>query len=138
MQKVRVNGQRAGHGSANCFYSYTVLIKYIHTENSVESQTKFNLVATRYGIDDRGAAVREQMEARIFLYVIQTGSGAQPIQSLPETLSLGIKRQGREADYSPPASTKIKKTWIYASSLLYVFKAWRLNANMDNCTLYNN
>jgi hypothetical protein len=27
------------------------------------------------------------------------------------TLPLGLKRQGREADYSLPSSTEVKKTW---------------------------
>jgi hypothetical protein len=31
------------------------------------------------------------------------------IQWVPGDLSLGIKRQGREADHSPPSNTKVKK-----------------------------
>jgi hypothetical protein len=30
-----------------------------------------------------------------------------PIQLVPGALSLGVKRQGREADYSPPTSAEV-------------------------------
>jgi hypothetical protein len=36
-------------------------------------------------------------------------------------LSTGIKRQGREADHSPPTSAEDKKTWFYTSTPPYVF-----------------
>jgi hypothetical protein len=44
------------------------------------------------------------------LYSVQTGSGAsQPhIQWVPETLCLGVKRQGRETDHSTPSSAEVK------------------------------
>jgi hypothetical protein len=29
---------------------------------------------------------------------------------------LGVKRPGREADHSPPASVEVKKMWIYTST----------------------
>jgi hypothetical protein len=41
------------------------------------------------------------------------GSTQRPIQWVPGDLSPGVKRQGREADNSPPASAEVKKTWIY-------------------------
>jgi hypothetical protein len=40
-----------------------------------------------------------------------------------ENLSREVKQQGREADHSPPTSAKAKKTWIYTSTLPYVFMA---------------
>jgi hypothetical protein len=36
-------------------------------------------------------------------------------------LSLGLKRLGGEADFSPPASAEVKNTWIYTSTAPYVF-----------------
>jgi hypothetical protein len=51
------------------------------------------------------------------------GSTQPPIQWIPETLSPGVKRQGREADHSPPASAEVKKMWIYRSTPPYAFKA---------------
>jgi hypothetical protein len=32
-----------------------------------------------------------------------------------------VKRQGREADHSPPTSDEVKKMWIYTSTPTYVF-----------------
>jgi hypothetical protein len=37
--------------------------------------------------------------------------------------SPGLKRQGREADHSPPTSAEVKKMWIYTSTPPYVFMA---------------
>jgi hypothetical protein len=34
-----------------------------------------------------------------------------------------VKRQGREADHSPPASAEVKKMWIYTSTPPYTFTA---------------
>jgi hypothetical protein len=44
-----------------------------------------------------------------FNHRVQTGCGAhQPtIQWIPGSLSLGVKRPGREADHSPPSSAEV-------------------------------
>jgi hypothetical protein len=39
-----------------------------------------------------------------------------PIQWVPGTLSLGVKRPGREADQSPPSSAEVKNAWSYIST----------------------
>jgi hypothetical protein len=39
---------------------------------------------------------------------------------------LGVKRQGREADHSPPSSAEVKNAWSYTSTPVYAFKAWCL------------
>jgi hypothetical protein len=59
------------------------------------------------------------------LHVVQTESGVHqpPIEWVPEAISPGVKRQGREADHSPPASAEVKKMWIYTSTALYAFMA---------------
>jgi hypothetical protein len=51
---------------------------------------------------------------------VQTGSGAHPasIQWVPEALSLGIKRRGREADHLPQSSAQDKNAWNYTSNRL--------------------
>jgi hypothetical protein len=36
----------------------------------------------------------------------------------------GVKRQGREADHSPPTSAEVKKMWIYTSTPPYDFMAY--------------
>jgi hypothetical protein len=59
------------------------------------------------------------------LHSLQTGSGAHP-DSFPmgtEALSPGVKRPGRDADYSPPTSAENKKTWIYTFTPPYAFMA---------------
>jgi hypothetical protein len=38
-------------------------------------------------------------------------------------LSLGVKRHEREAAYSLSTSAEVKKTWIYTSTLPYIFMA---------------
>jgi hypothetical protein len=51
------------------------------------------------------------------------GSTQPPIQWVPEALSPGVKRLGREADHSPPTSAEVKKMWIYTSTPPYAFTA---------------
>jgi hypothetical protein len=35
---------------------------------------------------------------------------------MPDSLSLGIKRLGLEADYSTPSSVEVKNAWSYTST----------------------
>jgi hypothetical protein len=37
------------------------------------------------------------------------GPNQLPIQGVPEALSLGVKRPGREADHSPPSSAEVEE-----------------------------
>jgi hypothetical protein len=70
-------------------------------------------IALGYGLDDRGSRVRFPVGAGNFSlhHRVQSGSGAYPapIQWVPGTLSLGVKRPGREADNSPPSSAEVKE-----------------------------
>jgi hypothetical protein len=50
-----------------------------------------------------------------------------PIQWVPGDVSSGIKRPGREADHSPPASAEVKKMWINTSTLPYAYMGVVLN-----------
>jgi hypothetical protein len=84
-------------------------------------------IATGYGLADREVGVRVPVGKRIFAFPYRPDrlSGAPSFLSnghwglfLP-----GVKRQGREADHSPPTSAEVKKTWIYASSFPYAFMA---------------
>jgi hypothetical protein len=69
-------------------------------------------IALGYGLDDRGSRVRFPVGAGNFSlhHRVQNGSGTHPasIQWVPGTLSLGVKRPGREADHSPPSSAQVK------------------------------
>jgi hypothetical protein len=85
-------------------------------------------IATGYGLEDQGGGGSSSPgRVKIFslLYIVQTGSGVHPTSykmgtggSFPE-----VKRQGREADHSPPTSAEVKNMWIYTSTSLYVFMA---------------
>jgi hypothetical protein len=50
------------------------------------------------------------------------GSTQPPIQWVSGAFT-GVKRQGREADHSPPNSAKVKKMRIYTSTPPYAFMA---------------
>jgi hypothetical protein len=43
-------------------------------------------------------------------------------------MGTGVKRPGREAGHSPPASAEVKKMWIYTSTPLIRFHGVVLNA----------
>jgi hypothetical protein len=53
---------------------------------------------------------------------------------VPGAFSLGVKRPGSEADYSPPFSAEVKDVWSYTSTPQYVFMAWCLVKHGDNFT----
>jgi hypothetical protein len=73
-------------------------------------------MALGYGLDD-GFESRQGLG--IFLFTTASrpalGPTQSPIQWVPGALFLGIKRQGREADHSPPSSAEVKNPWSYAS-----------------------
>jgi hypothetical protein len=76
-------------------------------------------ISTGYGLDDRGVGIW-----------VPVGSGAHPA-SYPmgtEGPFPGGKRQGREADHSPPASAEVKKMWIYTTTPPYAFITYCLNS----------
>jgi hypothetical protein len=58
--------------------------------------------------------VRLPAEAGISLYSTSSrptrGSTQPPIQWAPAAVSLGVNRQGREADHSPPSNAEVKKS----------------------------
>jgi hypothetical protein len=49
-------------------------------------------------------------------------------------LFLGVKRQGRQADHSPPSSAEVENVWSCTSTPPYVFRAWCLIKHSDNLT----
>jgi hypothetical protein len=85
-------------------------------------------IATGYGLDDReGVGVPSAGRVKNFLFSTSSrptlGSTQPPIQWVPEALSPGVKRQGREADHSPLTSANVKKMWSYTSTPPYAFMA---------------
>jgi hypothetical protein len=81
-------------------------------------------IATSYGLDDQGGGSSSPGRVKKFslLHIVQTGSGVHPTSYKMGTGDSfpGVKRQGREADHSPPTSAEVK---IYTSTPLYVFMA---------------
>jgi hypothetical protein len=84
-------------------------------------------IATGYRLNDRGGQSSSPGRVKNFLFSTASrpalGLTHPPIQWVPAALSPGVKRQGREADYSPPTSAEVKKTWIYTLTPPYVFVA---------------
>jgi hypothetical protein len=74
-------------------------------------------IATGYGLDDCGVGVRVPVGSRIFSSPCRPdllcGPPSLLVQWVPGALSPGVKRQGSEADHSPPTSAAVKKMWIY-------------------------
>jgi len=52
------------------------------------------------------------------------GPSQPPVQWVPGTLSLGVKRPGREAENSPPSSADVKNSWNYTSTPQDAFMEW--------------
>jgi hypothetical protein len=84
-------------------------------------------IATHYGLEDYGGGSSRPDSVKKFslLRIVQTGSGVHPTSYKMGTAGSipGVKRQGREADHSPPTSAEVKKMWNYTSTPLYVFMA---------------
>jgi hypothetical protein len=84
-------------------------------------------IATSYGLDDRGVGVRVPVGSRIFSFPNRPDRLWGPHNLLFNgyrgLFRRGVKRPGREADDSPPASAEVKKTWIYTSTPTYAFMA---------------
>jgi hypothetical protein len=74
-------------------------------------------IALRYGLDDRGSRVQFPAGLGIFLFTAMSRPALMPtqppIQWVPRSLSLEVKRPGREADHSPPSSAKFKNMSSY-------------------------
>jgi hypothetical protein len=84
-------------------------------------------IATGYGLDDRGGLNSSPGRVKNFLFFTSSrpnlGFTQPSIEWVSRALSPGVKRQGREADHSPPASAEVKKIWIYTSIPPYAFMA---------------
>jgi hypothetical protein len=84
-------------------------------------------IATSYRLDDWGIGVRVPVGSGIFSPPRRPDRLWGPPNLLFNgyrgALSPGVKRPGREADHSPPASAEVKKMWIYTSTPPYAFMA---------------
>jgi hypothetical protein len=99
------------------------IYKYISAYTSRDSSVG---IATGYGLDDQGGGGSSSpVRVKNFHFSISSrlalGSTQPPIKWVPGSSSPGVKRQGREADHSPPTSAEVKETWIYTSTSSYAF-----------------
>jgi hypothetical protein len=74
-------------------------------------------IAIGYGLDIQRVGVRIRIEPKFFSSQRRPDRFWGPLSLLANSyrvpLSHGVKRQRREAVYSPPVSTEVKNTWIY-------------------------
>jgi len=89
----------------------------------------YGLIALSYGLDDRGSRVRFPVGAANFSLNHRVHNGAlgpnkSPIQWVPGSLSMGVKRPGREADRSLPSSVEVKLPGAILPLTQYTFMAW--------------
>jgi hypothetical protein len=105
--KRTLNSGNAGYYSVQNLLSYHLLSKNI----KIRTYKTIILAVVLYGCEICSLALREE------------GFAQPPIPWVPVALSPRVKRPGREADHSPPASAEAKKMWIYTSTPLYAFKA---------------
>jgi hypothetical protein len=78
--------------------------------SDVESRDSSVCIATGYGQDGRPSISRKGQEIILFSTASRPALGpTKPsIQRLPGVLSPRVKRQGSEADHSPPSSAEVK------------------------------
>jgi hypothetical protein len=117
---------KSGHHQA---YSDTSLSSWIASNSNMDPYCvlkSFKMYKSRAGRPE-AAGVRVPVGSKNFHFylIVQAGSGVHPTSYKMGTRVsfLGVKRQGREADHSPPTSAEVKKIWIYTSTALYVFMA---------------
>jgi hypothetical protein len=96
-------------------------------------------IATGYGLYDRGIVVGVSVGGKNIFFSASPrsalGPTQLPIQWVPGALSQRVKRQGCEADNSPPNSAQIKKRWMYISIPTYAFMGINLSSyNMSSCS----
>jgi hypothetical protein len=113
-----VNRKTDGPLKQNCFpengFNFFDWISVVYGDNNLKYGAG---ITTDYGLDGKGVGVRVLVRIRLSSSLphispaLALGHSKPPIQCVPGALSLGVKRQGRQADHSPPPNAEIKKTW---------------------------
>jgi hypothetical protein len=82
-------------------------------------------IALGYGPDDRNFESRQVLGIFLFTTASITALGfvQSPMQWVSVALSLGVRRQEREADHWRPPSAEVKNAWIYTSNPQYACMA---------------
>jgi hypothetical protein len=125
------------HNSVWTFLPYACYMTQLlhHPDNIWREVRIMNFLATQFSPDSgclRAGRPRDQSSGpgrvKNFNFSISSrsalGSTQPPIKRLPaDYFPPGVKRQGREADHSPPSSDEVKKTRAYISTPPYVSMA---------------
>jgi hypothetical protein len=100
--------------------NYNHYLYYFFQYKTKKSRGSSVGIALGYGLDDRGSWVRFPEGAGNFSFITVSRTALEPtqppIQWVPGTLSLGVKRLGCETDHSPPSSAEVKNAWSYTST----------------------
>jgi hypothetical protein len=89
----------------------------------IKSQDTSVVIALRYWLDGRGFESLQGMENFLFTTAFRPAlrHTQPPIQWLPGSLSLAVKRLGREAARSCPSSAEVNNAWYYNTTPQYAF-----------------
>jgi hypothetical protein len=104
------------------FVVWCLIKQWIHFHgNSRDSSVG---IAPGYGLYDRGS--RRGLGIILFTTASRTAleHTKTPIQWVPGTLSMGVKRPGREDDHSPPSSGQVKE-WVELYFHSLSMSSWR-------------
>jgi hypothetical protein len=83
---------------------------------------------------DGTSGFHSRYELGIFLFATASRTALVPTQP-PMQWVPGVKRPGREGNYSSPSSAEVKNAWSYTSTPPYTFMVWCLVKLRDNFTL---
>jgi hypothetical protein len=115
-----------------CYPHIHFLLRFVlilsYRNSSVSMVT--NLRAGRLGFDSlqgQGISLLATGVSRLTLGSIQS-----PMQWVPASLSMGVKRPGREGDHSISSRAEVKNAWTNTSTTQYVFMTWYLVKRRDN------
>jgi hypothetical protein len=72
-----------------------------------------------------------QQVQEIFLFSTMSRPVMEPTQPPSYPLRIG-KLLRHEIAHLPPFSAEVKNTWVYTSTVLYVFMVWYLIKHMDS------
>jgi hypothetical protein len=102
-------------------------IQSVHTFWDFEKFIAAVGIAVRCGLNGRSVRIWIPVRTRYFSSLCGGGATQPRIQWVPGAVPPVLKRPGREAHHSPPASAEVKNTWIctFTSSYAFMLKAKR-------------
>jgi hypothetical protein len=104
-----------GKGDVNCAWQNEALVSSSSSSsNNIRNQGNSVNIVTRLCSGRSGFDFREGRDSSFATASRPAlGSTQPPIHWVHRTISLGVKRPGREADHSPPATAEVKNVWSH-------------------------